>query len=58
MHDLVDNDFINWDMNDIVEETIHTNILISWQGNIIEEDDEFIGNDDVDDVWLIILVNK
>ena len=34
-------------MNDIVEETIHTNILISWQGNIIEEDDEFIGNDDI-----------
>ena len=50
MHDLVENDFINWDRNDIVGETIHVDVLLSRQGNSVERDNEFIDDDDIDDV--------
>ena len=50
VHDLVDNDLINWDRNDIVGETVHTNVLLSQQGNIVERYNEFIDDDDIDDV--------
>ena len=50
MHDLVENDFINWDRNDIVGENVHTDVLLSRQGNIVERDNEFIDDDDIDDV--------
>ena len=49
VHDLVDNDLINWDRNDIVGETVHTDVL-SRQGNVVEKINEFIDDDDIDDV--------
>ena len=50
MHELVENDLINWDRNDIAGETIQTDVLLSRQKNIIERDNEFIHDDDIDDV--------
>ena len=47
---MVENDLLNWNKNDIVGETIHTNVLLSWQGSIVERDNEFIDDDDIDDV--------
>ena len=38
VHDLVENDLINWHRNDIVGETIYTNVLLSPQGNIVERE--------------------
>ena len=49
MHELVENDLINWDRNDIAGETIQTDVLLSRQENIVERDNEFI-HDDIDDV--------
>ena len=50
MHELVENDLINWDRNDIVGETVQIDVLISRQWNIVEKDNEFIHDDDIDDV--------
>ncbi|WJZ98387.1 hypothetical protein VitviT2T_016915 [Vitis vinifera] len=50
VHELVENDLINWDRNDIAGETIQTDVLLSRQENIIERDNEFIHDDDIDDV--------
>ena len=50
VHDLVDNDLINWDRNDIIGEVVQTDVLLSQQGNIGEKDNEFIHDDDIDDV--------
>ena len=50
MHELVENDLINWDRNDIIGEVVQTDVLLSQQGNIGEKDNEFIHDDDIDDV--------
>ena len=50
VHDLVENDLINWERNDIVGETIQTDVLLSQQRNIIEGGNEFIHDEDIDDV--------
>lgn len=50
VHELVENDLINWDRNDIAGETIQTDVLLSRQENIVERDNEFIHDDDIDDV--------
>ena len=50
VHELVKNDLINWDRNDIVREIVQTNVLLSRQKNIIERDNEFIHDDDINDV--------
>ena len=50
MHDLVENDLIKWERNDIVGETVQTDILLSRQRNIIEGDNKFIHDEDIDDV--------
>ena len=50
VHELVENDLINWDRNDIAGETIQTDVLLSRQKNIVERDNEFIHDDDIDDV--------
>ena len=50
MHELVENDLINWDRNDITGEVVQTDVLLSQQGNIVEKDNEFIHDDDIDDV--------
>ena len=50
VHDLVKNDLINWDRNNIVEETIQTDVQLSRQGNIVERDNESSHDDDIDDV--------
>ena len=50
MHDLVENDLINWKRNDIVEETVQTDVLLSRPKNIVEGDNEFIHDEDIDDV--------
>ena len=50
MHELVENDLINWDKNDIAGETIQTDVLLSRQGNIVERDNESSHDDDIDDV--------
>ena len=49
MYELVENDLINWDRNDIVGETVQTDVRLSREGNIVERDNEFI-HDDIDDV--------
>ena len=49
MHESVKYDLINWDRNDIVGETIKTDVLLSREGNIVERDNEFI-HEDIDDV--------
>ncbi|RVW72347.1 hypothetical protein CK203_055429 [Vitis vinifera] len=49
VHELIENDLINWDRNDIVGETIQTDVLLSRQKNIVERDNEFIHDDDIDD---------
>ena len=49
MHESVKHDLINWDRNDIVGETIQTDVLLSREGNIVERDNEFI-HEDIDDV--------
>ena len=49
VHHLVENNLINWDRNDIVGETVHTDVL-SRQGNVVEKINEFIDDDDIDDV--------
>ena len=50
MHELIENDLINWDRNDIARETIQTDVLLSRKKNIVERDNEFIHDDDIDDV--------
>ena len=50
VHEFIENDLINWDRNDIAGETIQTNVLLSRQENIVERDNEFIHDDDIDDV--------
>ena len=50
VHELVENDLINWDRNDIAGETIQTDVLLSQQLNIVEKDNESIHEDDIDDV--------
>ena len=50
VHDLVKNDLINWDRNDIAGETIQMDFLLSRQENIVERDNKFIHDDDIDDV--------
>ena len=50
MYELVENDLINWDRNDIAGETIQTDVLLSQQENIVERDNEFIHDDDINDV--------
>ena len=50
MHELVENDLINWDKNDIAGETIQTDVLLSQQENIVERNNESIHDDDIDDV--------
>ena len=57
VHELVENDLINWDGNDIAREIIQTDVLLSQQENIVERYNEFIHDDDIDDVQLIILVS-
>ena len=57
VHELVENDLINCDRNDIVREIVQTNVLLSRQKNIVERDNEFIHDDDINDVQLIILVS-
>ena len=48
MCDSIENDSINCNRND-VGEFVTTNVLPS-QGNIIERDNDFIYDDDIDDV--------
>ena len=50
VHELIENDLINWDRNDIAGETIQIDILLSRQKNIVERDHEFIHDDDIDDM--------
>ena len=50
MHELVENDLINWDGNDIAREIIQTDVLLSQQENIVERYNEFIHDDDIDSV--------
>ena len=50
MHESVKYDLINWDRNDIVGETVQTDVLLSQQENIVEKYNEFIDDDDIDDV--------
>ena len=50
VHELIENDLINWDRNDIAGETIQTDVLLSRQENIVERDNEFIHDNDIDDV--------
>ena len=50
VHELVENDLINWDRNDITGEVVQTDLLLSQQKNIVEIDNEFIHDDDIDDV--------
>ena len=50
VHELVENDLINCDRNDIVREIVQTNVLLSRQKNIVERDNEFIHDDDINDV--------
>ena len=50
MHDLVENDLINWERSDIIRETIQTNVLLSRLRNIVDRDNEFIHDEDIDDV--------
>ena len=42
VHELVENELINWGRNDITGETIQTDVLLSRQENIVERDNEFI----------------
>ena len=50
MHDLVENDLINLERNDIIGETVQIDILLSRQRNIVDQDNEFIHDEDIDDV--------
>ena len=50
MHDLVENDLINWERSDIIEEIVQTNVQLSQQRNIVDRDNEFIHDEDIDDV--------
>ena len=50
MHDLVENDLINWERYDIVGEIVQTDLRLSRQRNIVEGDNEFIHDEDIDDV--------
>ncbi|KAL6329567.1 hypothetical protein AAG906_022144 [Vitis piasezkii] len=45
VHELAENDLINWDRNDIAGETIQTDVLLSRQENIVERHNEFIQDD-------------
>ena len=49
-HDLVENDLINWERSDIKGETIQKDVLLSRQRNIVNRDNEFIYDEDIDDV--------
>ena len=40
VHELAENDLINWDRNDIAGETIQTDVLLSRQENIVERYNE------------------
>ena len=42
VHDLVENDLINWERRDIIGETVQINVLLSRQRNIVDRDNEFI----------------
>ena len=42
VQDLVENDLINWERNDIIGETVQTDVLLSQQRNIVEGYNEFI----------------
>ena len=48
MHDLIENDLINWERSDIIEETIQTDVILSRQRNIVDRDNEFIHDEDID----------
>ena len=50
VHDLVENNVINWERNDIVGETVQIDVLLSRQRNIVEGDNEFIHDEDIDNV--------
>ena len=50
MHDLVENDLINWERSDIIGKTVQIDVLLSRQRNIIDRDNEFIHDEDIDDV--------
>ena len=50
VHDLVENYLINWERSDIIGETVQTDVLLSRQRNIVDRDNEFIHDEDIDDV--------
>ena len=50
MHDLVENDLINWERSDIIGETVQTDVILLQQRNIVDRDNEFIHDEDIDDV--------
>ena len=50
VHDLVENDLINWERSDIIGEIVQTDVLLSRQRNIVVQDNEFIHKEDIDDV--------
>ena len=50
VHDLVENDLINWERSDIIGETVQTDALLSRQRNIVDRDNEFIHDEDIDDM--------
>ena len=50
VRDLVENDLINWERSDIIEETDQTDVLLSRRKNIVNRDNEFIHDEDIDDL--------
>ena len=50
VHDLVENYLINWERSVIIGETVQTDVLLSRQRNIVDRDNEFIHDEDIDDV--------
>ena len=50
VHDLVENDLINWERSDIIGETVQTDVLLSRQRNTVDQDNEFIHDENIDDV--------
>ena len=50
MHYLVENDLINWERSDIIGEIVQIDVLLSRQRNIIDRDNEFFHDEDIDDV--------
>ena len=42
VHDLVENDLINWERSDIIGKTVQINVILSRQRSIVDRDYDFI----------------